>query len=187
MELPEGIEKEILEYLHLEWGQSPYSPNSIKLKDLEYEGVYDVAGVLTHYWKYGTSNNRRWATVEPFGDSYAISMTSNTPKPVSKSDLYMSIEIDSDDYGGYRETIELERWSKGCFGLDDYTDLQLPDGEVIKILVETSTDRSPPSTTIGIREEGKEVYVRGSVGLAMSYKTIGGKRIFLTVGTGPWE
>ena len=45
MELPKGIEKEILEYLHLEYGAS------LKLEDIVNEKMYEVAGIPTHYWR----------------------------------------------------------------------------------------------------------------------------------------
>ena len=44
MDLPVGIEQEILEYLHLEYGEDANDPSSLKLEDIQYDGLFDVAG-----------------------------------------------------------------------------------------------------------------------------------------------
>ncbi len=44
MELPDGIEQEILEYLHLEHGEDRNDPTSLKLEKIIYDGLYEVTG-----------------------------------------------------------------------------------------------------------------------------------------------
>ena len=63
MDLGEDIEKDILEYLHLEYGESPEDADALKLSDLKYEGKFLLDGVPTHYWSYPTSSPC-WAIVQ---------------------------------------------------------------------------------------------------------------------------
>jgi len=187
MELPDGIEKEILEYLHLEYGEDPSDDASLKLEDIVYEGLYDVSGIPTHYWRYAPEGKRRWATVEPFGDSYAIGMTTNTPTPIVKGDLYKTVEIEAIDDSGFSQSLPLESWGEGSYGFSDYKEISIPGGEKLQILAEAHSNSAPPSVTLSIKEADVDIYIRGSVGLALSYKTKGGITLVLSVGTGPWE
>ena len=41
MELPDNIEKDIVSYLQLEFGEDPNSDESLKISDLRYEGEYN--------------------------------------------------------------------------------------------------------------------------------------------------
>lgn len=183
MDLPVGIEQEILEYLHLEYGEDANDPSSLKLEDIQYDGLFDVAGTPTHYFKYG---ERKWATIEPFGDSYVIGMTTRTPAPITKKDLYKSLRISFPD-GTPSFYIDLESRGNGCFGFSGYREVTLPSNTTIRVLVEVVSHFSPTAVTIAIEEGENDVYVRGSVGLTLSYKTSSCETIFLTVGTGPWE
>ena len=186
MELPSDIKKRILDYLHLEYGEDPASTSSLKLEDIEYDGLYEIAGTPIHYFRYAPEGKRRWATVEPYGDSYIIGMTSKTPTPVSKKQIYNQLTIQSLD-DEYSESISLEDWGNGCFGLPDYKKVNLPNGSELLVLAEAQIENSPPSVTIGIQEGDNELYIRGSLGLSMSYKSNSGSYLVFTVGTGPWE
>lgn len=183
MGLPAGIEQEILEYLHLEYGEEPDAPSSLKPGEITYDGLYDMAGKPTHYFKYG---ERKWATVEPFGDSYVIGMTTRPPYPITKKNLYKSLRISFPD-DTPPITIELESRGHGNYGFSRYRDVTLPDGTTIAILVEVSSHYAPAAVTLAIEEGENDIYIRGSLGLTMSYRTRNGSTIYLTVGTGPWE
>lgn len=185
MELPDGIEKEILEYLHLEYGEDPNDSSSLKLDEISYDGLYEVAGVQTHYFKYVSSSGLNWATVQPYGDSYLIGMTSSNPKPISKNRIYRSVRVESSD-GRFDQKIKLESWGNGCYGFSNYKNLTINEDTTLKLLVEVSSHFNPTGVTVAIKEDGNDIYIRGSVGISMSYKSNSCKEIFITVGAGPW-
>jgi len=181
--LPVGIEQDILEYLHLEYEEEASSPSSLQIEEIKYDGLFEIAGTPTHYFKYG---ERKWATIAPFGDSYVIGMTTNTPRPLAKKDLYKSLHISfADDTPPL--SIDLESWGEGSFGFPNYRDVTLPDGTSISVLVEVALLAAPVAVTLAIEEGENDIYIRGSVGLTMSYRTRNGETLYLTVGTGPWE
>ena len=78
MELEDDIEKGVLEYLHLEYGESPEDEDSLKLSDLKYEGEYILEGIPTYFWSYPT-NSPCWAIVKPYDDAYCFDMTTTSP------------------------------------------------------------------------------------------------------------
>lgn len=78
MDLEENIEQSILEYLHLEYGETPDDSDALKITDIKYEGLFILDGVETHYWSYPTSSPC-WAIVQPFQDSYCFSMSTTPP------------------------------------------------------------------------------------------------------------
>jgi hypothetical protein len=80
MELPKNIEQKILEYLHLEYGEDSESDTSLKLSDIEFVGEFNVNGTEIFYWSYPIDNEVRWATVEPYENSYLIGMVTELPK-----------------------------------------------------------------------------------------------------------
>ena len=186
MELPQDIENKILEYLHLEYGEDPNSDNSLKLEDITYEKEYEIEGVLVHYFNYKSRSGRTWATVEPFGDSYCIGMTSKSPKPVSKTEIYNSVYIESLE-SDHEITLDLESWGDGCFGFSDYRLVELSEKIRFQLLVEVSAYSNPNAVTVSIKENGSDIYVCGSVGISMSYKSSTLGEICITVGAGKWD
>lgn len=185
MDIPEGIKKEIVSYVRLEFGEDSSDPDALQESDLKYEGEFIINGVPTHYWRCGDTS-RTWATVEPFGDSYCLGMTSSSPKPVFKKNLYSHLEVEEVP-GKVSERIELQSFGDRAVGLPSYKEVCLSDGEVVEVLAEAHLENSPVSVTVSIEENQKNCYVRASEGIAMSYTTSSGKQIILTIGTGPWE
>jgi hypothetical protein len=72
MVLPDDIESQIVEYLHLEYGEDSSSPNALKIEELVYEGVFDIEGMNVHYWKYPTHGQNCWVIVEPYENTLDI-------------------------------------------------------------------------------------------------------------------
>lgn len=186
MDIPEGIEKDIVSYIRMECGEDPSDPRTLKESDLTYEGEFEIQGVPTHYWRCG-KDSRLWATIEPYGDSYCMSMTSSSPKPILKSELYSHLKIE-DFSGEFSERIPLPSLGKsGSVGLPDYKEITLPSGEIVAVLAEAHPQGAPPSVTVSIQDAAKDIYIRASVGIALSYTTSGGNELLLSIGTGPWE
>ena len=181
MELPLDIEKQILEYLHLEYGEDPGASDSLNIEDISYEGEFEINGISTHYFKYASSTGRTWATVEPFGDSYCLGMTSSTPKPITKSEIYKEIHVKSLETND-KLKLELESWGEGCFGFSDYKKIELSGKIQFELLAEVSSHSSPPAVTVSIIDGDSEVYVCGSVGISMRYTSVSLGEIFILVG-----
>jgi len=185
MVLPSDIKNQILEYLHLEYGEDPDNETSLGLEDIGYEGEFEIKGKLIHYFNYKSSSGRTWATVEPYGDSYCIGMTNSSPKPVTKKEIYGSVHVESLE-SDHEATIALESWGNGCFGLSDYKQISLTEKISFKLLVEVSSYSTPESVTVSIIDGNNEVYVSGALGVSMSYKSASLGEISITVGSGKW-
>lgn len=84
VKLPRNIASEIARYLRLEYGESYWQKDSVKARDLKFEGEFVVNGVPTQYWRYQTSSSPQWATVERFKDTYCIGMTVEPPPTSGK-------------------------------------------------------------------------------------------------------
>lgn len=70
MELPEDIEEKISSYLNLEFGESAIEASQL---------IYLGSSNSVFYWHFPSTDNKCWATVEPFEDSFLISLTTNEP------------------------------------------------------------------------------------------------------------
>ncbi len=80
MNLPQDIEAQIINYLHLEFGEDADDPNSLKESQLRYEGEFLYDGVPTHFWWFPCTTEQCWATVEPMEESYCVGMTTDSPQ-----------------------------------------------------------------------------------------------------------
>jgi len=171
MALPEGIESEVLEYLHLEYGEDSSDPSALKIGDIEYQGEFAVAGTPTHFFGYPTSSGQEWVTVEVLEDSHVLGISLTGPKNLTiPSNLYKDVKIWIPEYETDM-TISLENFGEGGYGFPDYKSVELPGGNSIDLLVEAYTDHSPTSVTIGVKDGENELYVGGYVGLSVSIET----------------
>ena len=171
MELPQNIRKEILDYLHLEYGESSGGTGALAIDDIEYEGLFEIGGIRTHYFRYKTTRGHEWATVEPYGDSYCLGITSNTPKPVQKTKIYDHVIIEQIDFDEIL-ILELENWGSGCFGLSDFIQLKLPSGVDIRLLVEVSAHTTPTAVRVDIIDGAQEISAHGYIGLVLNYESV---------------
>jgi hypothetical protein len=83
MKLPRHINRQVLEYLRLEYGESDDDPDALKLSDLTCEGkcvAGGIVGIVTHFWAFPSSAGKRWAIVEQFGKTYSIGTSARTPE-----------------------------------------------------------------------------------------------------------
>ena len=171
MTLPEGIESEVLGYLHLEYGEDPSDPNALKIDDIEDQGEFDVAGTPTHFFGYPTSSGQEWVTVEAFDGSYVLGISLTGPKNLTiHRNLYKEVKIWIPEYETDM-TIPLEDFGEGGHGFPDYKSVELPGGNAIELLVEAYTDQSPTSVTVGIKDGENELYVGSYVGASVSLET----------------
>ena len=183
MKLPENIKEEILEYLHLEFGEDPKDSSSLKIEDIKFDDIYEIHEKPTHYYKF---SHNTWATVEPFGDSYMIGMTTFSPKPILKKKLYEELHIQSLD-GSYVESFKLENMGDGFYCFPNFKKIITSENEELFVLVEANINLPSTQVVLSIKEGKRDIYLKGSVGFQFSYKTKNDNTIIFTLGTGPWE
>lgn len=75
---------DIVAYLHLEYGETPYAHGALKAADLKYVGQYMLDGWPTHFWWYPTNQEPCWATVFLMDDVPCIGMTTTSPDTLDK-------------------------------------------------------------------------------------------------------
>jgi hypothetical protein len=94
MNPPPGIERDILEYLHLEFGEDKDDPDALQAADLKYVGVREDGGALLHFWEYPSGSGKSWATAEsrrtdtispPAWKGPAVKVTTHWPPSVRLS------------------------------------------------------------------------------------------------------
>jgi hypothetical protein len=80
--LPRDIKSRVLQYLRLEYGESPRDPGALRLSDLSYEGEHLHQGVPTRFWSYPSSAGKTYVTVALSPKEYRIAMSDRgPPKP----------------------------------------------------------------------------------------------------------
>jgi hypothetical protein len=183
MNIPENIKQEILDYLHIEFGEDANDPSSLKIDNIKLDGIYEVQGKPTYYYKF---SHDTWATVEPFGDSYMIGMTTFSPKPIFKKDLYKELHIQSSD-GSYVESIELENMGDGFYCFPEFKGINISKSEKLMVLVEANISMPVTQVVLSIKEGNQNIYLKGSIGFQFSYRTKNDTTLFFTFGTGSWE
>ncbi len=73
MSPPPGIAQDVLEYIHLEFGESPEDPDALKLSELIYDGAFPSGDFVIHYWHFPYNGAFAWVSAEDRGDGYYIS------------------------------------------------------------------------------------------------------------------
>jgi len=56
------LKKRVLQYLHLEFGESFHDGSALKLSELEYEGEFDLDGKTKLCWSFPSGSYEMWAT-----------------------------------------------------------------------------------------------------------------------------
>src|SRR5690349_8413118 len=79
MEAPPEIEKELLEYLHLEFGENEDDQDSLQAADLNYVGAREDDGAQLHFWEFPSGTGKSWATARVTADGYDLSTSLQGP------------------------------------------------------------------------------------------------------------
>lgn len=74
----------IVNYLHLEYGESPDDPESLKKEELKYAGEFMYEGSPTHFWWYPSGQTQCWAIVYTMDDVECIGMTTDSPDSLER-------------------------------------------------------------------------------------------------------
>jgi hypothetical protein len=191
MKLPRNIKRQVLEYLRLEYGESDDDPDALKASDLTYEGKRVVDGIVTHFWAFPSGAGKRWAIVEQFGKSYSIGTSARGPEGETTDErkalrtLHISFRHESRRAKRMRDLRVPLEGEDGALTAE--VPVTFPSGDQLQIYVEVYDKDTPDVSLIVTHEDGRDIYVRCSSGLAVNYDTPFGYTCLMTVGTGPWE
>lgn len=75
----ETDEQWLAEYLRLEYGESRFSPFSIKARHLEFLGEFIIDDVKTKYCSYPHTGEPSWVTIQELGAQRAADITDVPP------------------------------------------------------------------------------------------------------------
>jgi hypothetical protein len=81
-------EREVARYLRREIGQSVDDPNSVKLNDLEYLGVYLDGPYPAHYWRYSSGGETGYVSLMPAPNGLNWDTTDKPTKPQKAEGSY---------------------------------------------------------------------------------------------------
>lgn len=180
MKLPRGIEKELLDYLHREYGEIRGRKGALKSEDLVYAGEFEHEGVPAHFWSVGR-RKELWAIVTPHGKSYGLATTTDAPTPRPKVDPYGFLRL-QDATGDVDLDIPLQKLGKRFTGLPDYHPVKLPRGEKVGVLAEVHADQSPIWVVVSVEEGEKCLYARAFIGVDLVYTTNKGNELGISLG-----
>ncbi len=165
--LPNNIEKQILEYLHLEYGEDPDAPDSLQLSDLSYAGEHLVEGIIQHCWKYPSLKDDMWATVEIGNDgSYTIGMAP-IPEPENK-DFYANLLLIIEGKNTKKVRIPYlkdDEYDISCF--EDAFDMVLENGKKLSVYSEVGLNTTPPQFSLSVEYDGRDMYLKGVAGIEL--------------------
>jgi hypothetical protein len=187
MNLPEDIEKQLVEYLRLEYGEDANGPDAIQISDIAYVGEKEVNGVVLHCWSYPCLKDNMWATVELLeNNSYCLGMCEiprETEECVYKY-LYLVIEAKKTrkvkiPYVGH-EDYEVLSFEKTY-------EVDLENGKKLSIFSEVYQSPKTKQFSLSIEYDGKEIYLKGGIGLQMNYAIEGDIRLFMEIGELKWD
>ncbi len=186
MSLPEDIEKRIVEYLRLEYGEDASDPNALQIPDIAYVGEKEINGVILHCWSYPSLKDDMWATVELLeNNSFCLGMC-EIPRDAEESIykyLYLVIEakktkkikIPYVGYEGYK-----------VLSLEKRYEVDLENGKRLSVFSEVYLSPKTKQFSLSINYDGKETYLKGGVGLEMRYAIEPDIKLFFEIGELKW-
>ena len=164
---PKNIEKQIRDYLALEFGESDDNSDSIKVSDLKFEGEHEIEGALMSCWSFPSINQDTWAVVEGSGDSYSIGLASN---PYFSSDVtYEYVWIEIWEKKGRTVKVPLIKYKDALLHFENEFRIKLKSGRDIVIYVEIKVSTSPYEYTVSLLE--------GETGITFNAESNGGRSV----------
>jgi len=131
--LPEDIEEQILEYLHLEYGEYASDPEALKLSELKYVGQKEIDGKQLHCWDFPSENNDIWATVEYSDTTFNLSFAC---KPEIKNENryeFLLVSVLGKEKSEVKIPLDEDRQYGGRYTRKTH-DVLLENGETLKVL-----------------------------------------------------
>lgn len=189
-DLPAGIERDILEYLHLEFGEDKDDPDALQAEDLKYVGAREDEGSLLHFWEYPSGTGKSWATVRITNDGNELSTSLEGPGG-EKNDPEAALRTLLVQFGMRtegQERIEPLRLDVAKLSENGFP-VKFPTGEEISFYAEVypATGENGPDVSVHILQHDEALFVvRCASGLVISLQ-LAGYDCLIRLGTGPWE
>lgn len=185
MELPDDIEQRILEYLHLEFGESPEDEDALELSELRYEGIHEMEGVPTHCWSFPSTSDEMCATVEPHEDTYCIGM-SRKPEALREkpySSLLLSISGKTSEKFSIPYIMNDEA-TLSCF--ENRFDINLDDGRKLSVYSEIYFMPNPAQALLTLSIGDQELTMKFGVGVELTLAMDSDTEVYAKVGELSW-
>jgi len=186
---PAGIENELLEYLHLEFGEGKDDPDALQPADLKYVGARTDGAALVHFWEFPSGSGKSWATVCVTDDGYDLSTSLEGPDG-EKDDPLSALRTLVVDFGSRSDSqkrirplrLTVSELSENGFPV------KFPTGEEISFYAEVHppTVTDGPDVSVQILQHGEVLFaVRCTSGVVISLQ-LAGYDCLIRLGTGPW-
>lgn len=185
MDLPSDIEHQILEYLHLEYGESPEDEDALKLSELRYEGIHEMGGVPTHCWSFPSTSDEMWATVGPHGDTYCIGMSRKPEALREKPYSSLLLSISGKTSQKFRiPYIMNDGDTLSCF--ENRFDITLEDGRKLSVYSEIYFIPDPTQALLTISMGDQELIMKFGVGVELTFVLDDDTEVYAKVGELSW-
>jgi hypothetical protein len=187
---PTGVEKELLEYLHLEFGEGEDDPDALQAADLKYVGVREDGEGLVHFWEYPSGSGKSWATVCVMNDGgYSLSTSTEGPDGEVNDPLAalrtLVVEFGARSEGQQRiKPLRLAVSELKANGVP----VKFPTGEEISFYAEVypPSAANAPDVSVQILQNDEVLFaVRCASGVVISLQ-LAGYDCLIRLGTGPW-
>lgn len=185
MDLPSNIESEILDYLHLEFGEAKDVSCALKLSDLKYEGVYVVEGVSLHCWSFPSASNTTWATVEATGSSHSIGMIESPNSNVEVSYDYLYVEIWEEKASVFQFPLIHDNENQTSCIEEDFT-YTFKSGSVLGVSIELLRSYIPYRFSVYITHDEKTIEMHGEIKGVLDYSINENVGVKVVVGGEKW-
>lgn len=187
---PPGVERELLEYLHLEFGESEDDPDALQAADLKYVGARQDGQAVLHFWEYPCHAGKSWATAEWMSDGYALSTSAEGPRG-EKNDPAAALRTLVVEFGtrtkGQKRIAPLRLEVAGIPG--DGVPVKFPTGEEIFFYAEVypASEGAGPDVSVQLLQHGDVLLaIRCTSGVIISLQLVG-YDCLIRLGTGPWD
>jgi hypothetical protein len=190
MSPPPGIERDILEYLHLEFGEDKDDPDALQAADLKYVGAREDGDSLLHFWEYPSGSGKSWATARMTHDGYHLSTSLEGPSGEKNDPLTalrpMVVEFGTRKKGQKRiEPLRLDvsKLNENGFPVKFHT------GEEIFFYAEVypGSGEKPPDVSVHLLQHGDILFaVRCASGVQIILQ-LAGYDCLIRLGASPWE
>jgi len=185
--LPNDIEKQILDYLHLEYGEDPGDPEALKLTDLDYVGEKLVEGAVQHCWSYPSLKDDMWATVQVYEDgTFCIGMASAPVTERENHYEHLFLNIEGTQTKKFEIPYQKDEEHDVCNFDEDFI-TTLDNGKSLSIYSEVFLKPEPHQFDLTIEYDEKEIYLRGAVGIQLNYSLESDLSIYVEVGKLEWD
>jgi hypothetical protein len=187
---PPGIENEILEYLHLEFGEDKDDPDALQAAELKYVGAREDGEAWLHFWEYPSGSGKSWAIARVTKDGYELYTSLEGPSG-ERNDPLAALSTLVVQFGTRKKgqkRLEALR-VKVADIKDSGVPVRFPTGEEIFFYAEVhpASENAGPDVSVQVLQQDDVVLaIRCTSGVIISL-SLAGYDCLISLGTGPWD